>query len=68
MQGLGDVEEVASVGRWHLSGGAVWTRGEGGKSTPCGGTVEAKVPEMWDSAGYQGVMVPSREGKSRKGG
>lgn len=30
--------------------------------------VEAKVPEMWDSAGYQGVMVPSREGKSRKGG
>lgn len=30
--------------------------------------MEAKVPEMWDSAGYQGVMVPSREGKSRKGG
>lgn len=41
-------------GRWHLSGGRIWARGEGGKSSPIGGTTGAKAPEMWVSPGYQG--------------
>lgn len=45
-------EEVASVGRWHLRGDRVWTRGEEGKSTACVGTMEVKAPEMWDITGY----------------
>lgn len=50
------MEEVVLVldfeGRWYLSGGRIWVRGEGRKSFLIGGIIGVKVFEMWVSFGY----------------